>query len=105
MDPLVAPPRKDPAKAHCEQQAALTCSSPSHQPEAFLLRMRMSWPFSRFSCSGPDEEWARSTWAISAHAKGHKETLQTSARRRSSFPSVRGADCLPGFFFPVELDV
>lgn len=83
-------PSRCPAKEE-PSESSLTCSSPSHQPEVFLLRMRMSWPLSRLSCSGPDEEWARCTWAISAHAKDI-ETLQTSAQVQEQFSNVNERD-------------
>ena len=86
----------------------LTCSSPSHQPEGFLLRTRMSWLFSRFSCSGPVEEWALSTWAISACTR-HKCNLRLQQTAKPGICFLMQESqmlvSLPGFFFPDMLDV
>lgn len=49
----------------------LTCSSPRHQPEWFLLRMTISWPGDRFSCPVPEAAYAPVTWATSVTYKGN----------------------------------
>lgn len=49
-----------------------TCSSPSHQPPGFFLRMRISCPGASVSCSGPVAAYEAMTWAISGDKKNQQ---------------------------------
>lgn len=58
-----------------------TCSSPSHQPPGFFLRMRISWPGARVSCSAPMAVYGAITWAISEQ-QSRKESVEGWRRKR-----------------------